>query len=210
MSNIFRRVTTGLSDSPLIIAVFLSALVALMIGCVHLAEDTISSYFGYQQLVESYGVVPVTFGITWLTLSIAPQIGTILSGYIYMQDTTQKKFLVIAMSLFLLDFASDWWHRSNDGLIIKELGNAIMFAAGSPYATAAPLEPSIMAAIVSALFTFLAFTVGAEFFIVIGVGIIGESYVPFFSQLGKTIAGAKIGWRKARAEMQAAARSGRH
>ena len=85
MSNIFRNATRPLYDSPLILAIFFTALIALFIGLVHLVEDTISSYYGYQELVKVFGIVPVSFEFTWVTLSLAPQVGTIISMYMYIR-----------------------------------------------------------------------------------------------------------------------------
>jgi len=188
MSNIFRNATRPLYDSPLILAIFVTAVIALIIGMVHLVEDTISSYYGYQELVKAFGIVPVSFQLTWVTLSLAPQVGTIISGYMYLSDTTNKKWLLAMVFFFSIDFISDLWHRSADGEIIYNFVDALSFAmtgAGTPV----DFAPALTALIAASMFTFFAYTVGAEFFVVVGVGIIGESYEKAAEQYGATVAG---------------------
>ena len=197
MTNVFRRVTSGLNDSPLIIAIFLTAFVGFLIGLNLIVEDVTSSYLGYQQLVAHYGVVPAIYAVTWLALSLAPSVGILLFGYMYMQDTTQTKYRNIAIGLFILDFASDLWHRSDDGRLIFaaiDSLNYAMFGSGNYV----PLADGIGGLFVSSMFTFLAFTIGAEVFIIVGVGVMGESYVAFFRQLGLLRAGVKRGIAEAR------------
>jgi len=200
MSNIFRNATRPLYDSPLILAIFITAVLAFIIGIVHLVEDTISSYYGYQELVESFGIVPVSFAATWVTLSLAPQIGTIISGYMYLSDTTRKKWLFAIVFFFTVDFASDLWHRSDNGKIITDFLDAMRFGfSGS--GESVEFIPAFTAMLFASMFTFFAYTVGAEFFIVVGVGIIGESYVKAAEQYGRLIAGvtkAKAAIRDAR------------
>jgi hypothetical protein len=56
-----------------------------------------------------------------------------------------------------------------------------------------PVEffPALLSLLVAAGFTFFVYTVGAEFFVVVGVGIVGESYLPAATQYGKLKAGIK-------------------
>jgi hypothetical protein len=154
---------------------------------VHLVEDTISSYYGYQELVTAFGIVPVSFQLTWVTLSLAPQVGTIISGYMYLSDTTRKKWLIAILFFFSVDFISDLWHRSADGKLVVEFLDALSFSmtgAGTPV----EFWPAFAALFAASMFTFFAYTVGAEFFVVIGVGIIGESYEKAAEQYGATLA----------------------
>jgi hypothetical protein len=179
MSNVFRNATQPLYDSPLILAVFMAALLSLLIGGTHLVEDTISSYYGYQQLVETFGVVPVTYAFTWFTLSIAPMVGQLIAGYMYLSDTTRKKWLLAWMGFFAIDFVSDLWHRTNNGDLIYKMWEA----------SGDDVSHAVLSVFVAATFTFLAYTVGAEFFVIMGVGIIGESYLKAAEQLGELRAG---------------------
>lgn len=204
MSNIFRNATRPLNDSPLILAIFLTALAAFLVGLVHLVEDTISSYYGYQELVAAFGIVPVSFGLTWLTLSIAPQIGTIVSGYMWMSDTTQTKWLMATVFFFAIDFVSDLWHRSNEGMIITNFVDAVGYSM-TGQGTAVDLPSATIALIAASMFTFFAYTIGAEFFIVVGTGIMGESYLSAATQYGKLRAGV----RKAKQEIRRAIDSSR-
>jgi hypothetical protein len=196
MSNIFRNATQPLHDSPLILFIFLAAVMAFFIGMVHLVEDTISSYYGYQQLVEAFGIVPVTISVTWFTLSIAPMVGQMISAYMYMSDTDgphARKFWWSFVGFFLVDFVSDLWHRANDGQLVFALYDATVFAFtgnGQPV----DFSSAALSLFVAAGFTFFVYTVGAEFFVVVGVGIVGESYLPAATQYGKL----KAGIRKAR------------
>jgi hypothetical protein len=197
MTNVFRRVTSGLHDSPLIIAIFLTAFVGFLIGLNLMVEDVTSSYLGYQQLVAHYGVVPAIYAVTWIALSLAPSVGILLFGYMYMQDTTQTKYRTIAIGLFILDFSSDLWHRSNDGRLIFaaiDSLNYAMFGTGNYVA----LSDGLGGLFVSSMFTFLAFTIGAEIFVIVGVGVMGESYVPFFRQIGLLRAGVQRGLAEAK------------
>lgn len=204
MTNIFRNATRPLHDSPLIVAIFMTALAAFLIGLVHLVEDTISSFYGYQELVAVFGIVPVSFAATWVTLSVAPQIGTIVSGYMYMSDTTEKKWLMAVIFFFSIDFISDLWHRSNDGLIVTNFIDAMNYAA-TGQGVAIELAPATGALVAASAFTFFAYTVGAEFFIVVGTGIMGESYLSAATQYGKL----RAGLRKAKLEIKKAIESSR-
>jgi hypothetical protein len=173
--------------------IFLAAVTAFFIGMVHLVEDTISSYYGYQQLVEAFGIVPVTIQITWLTLSIAPMVGQLISAYMYMSDTEgthARKFKWAFVGFFLVDFVSDLWHRADDGRLVFALYDASVFAF-TGQGTPVEFYPAALSLLVAAGFTFFVYTVGAEFFVVVGVGIVGESYLPAATQYGKLKAGIK-------------------
>jgi len=183
MTNLFREATKPWDDGFMILIIFWGAVIAFIIGAVHLVEDISSSYLGYQELVAAFAIVPVTWEITWFTLAAAPTVGTLISWYMYMSDTSRRSWLAAGMFFFGIDFVSDFWHRAGDGLIITNFFDALGFAMTGEGASIEML-PATMAFIVAAAFTFFAYTVGAEFFIVVGLGIIGESYEKAAEQWG--------------------------
>lgn len=119
--NVFRKIEEWASG-PFIIWVFFAACFLWGIGANHFVEDTYSSYLGLQDIESIYGLVPATWEFTYWTMSLAPQIGQIMFGYLYLSDTKSNKWAaLVTAALFLMDFGADVYHRSGCGYVIDQV-----------------------------------------------------------------------------------------
>lgn len=156
MTDIFQAVSNKYRNSPSIMVVFVAALFMTFVGINHFAEDTYSSYLGLVNLETAFDLNVQIFNWTYWTMSIAPQIASIIFFYIYLSDTDNAGWaLWVSLVAQGIDFFADVWYRS-DGLLLQD-GQV---------------------ALISVLLTFGYFTLGSEVFITIGSGLLLKLYVP--------------------------------
>lgn len=111
--SMFKKIEEWASG-PFIVWVFFAACFMWGIGANHFVEDTYSSFLGLQEVEEIYGLIPATWQLTYWTMSLAPQIGQIIFGYIYLSDTRANKWAgAVTAALFVMDFVADIYHRAN-------------------------------------------------------------------------------------------------
>lgn len=172
MSDLFALASRRIKDSYLAIWVFVASVAMLVIGANHFIEDTLSSRYGLAQLELVFGIIPVSYPLTYWTESLAPQIGQIVFGYMFLTDSKKNRWAGLLFILFLgIDFFADSWYRSNQQLF------------------ASPEQ-----AFASIAITLGYFTIGSELFITVGFGMVAELFVPFLIQtkrLVRSIAGAQ-------------------
>lgn len=153
------------AQGPLLIVTCFFSFMAVIIGINLFIEDTSTSYYGLQKIEELYGVRASIYPITYLSMSITPQIGQILFYYIFLSDMKKNRWaLFVALGMFAVDFVADVYWRSHGNITLS----ANTGAASS--------------------LTFFFFTIGAELFISVGFGI-------FFSTLGPAIKETKNIWK---------------
>lgn len=189
MANLFQELTNKFKNSRAMAAIFFIAILAFFIGIWNGAEDAYSSYQGLQTLEQTLGLQAVNWTFTYWVMSITPQVGQIIFGYAY---ASQKKRLwaVIAFAFFVLDFTADLQDRSN-GILFDSI------AAGTLIQKSTPL-------IWSSVLTLGFFTVGSEMFIVLGSGIVLETFDSAIDQLAELYAAVRTSWIKARVKIGAA------
>lgn len=165
MANTFERLANGIRNSKIVIWVWLAALALFIAGANHFAEDGFSSYTGLKMLETAFNMNPASWDFTYWTMSLSPQIAQIVFGYLFLSDTSKNRWAIWAVMLALwVDFFADTWYRSN-GLIGADIG----------------------ASVVSVLLTLAFFTIGSEFFLTVGFGILMELAAPAWIQMSKSI-----------------------
>lgn len=166
MSDIYQNVVNKYKGSSAIVVLFILSVVMLVIGANHFVEDTHSSYYGLQSLEQKYALNVQIFSWTYWTMSLAPQIASMVFFYMYLADTSKKWALYICLGSQFMDFFADTWYRSN-GQFFDGLG-----VAG-----------------ISSLLTFIYFSIGSEFFVSVGAGLIIKIAAPALSILSQSIDG---------------------
>jgi len=160
MANLFEAVADRVRNSMIVIWVFILSALMLAIGLNHFAEDTYSSFMGIQWLQQTYGLIPASWQLTYWTMSIAPQVAQVVFAYMFIVDTDRNRWAFWAAFLaFLMDFGTDIWYRSNQGLF-----------------------DSTGKFVVTSALTFVYFTIGSEGFVTIGFGMVMELFAPFIVQ----------------------------
>jgi hypothetical protein len=168
MANVFERVRDKLFASRYILLVFLAAFCAVVIGCIHFREDTLSSFDGIHSLETAFGLSPARDDLTYWSMALAPQIGQFLFMYLYLQDTQENKWaLYPAILFFAVDFIADVQFRSTGRLFPTD---------GTTFAQ------HLGAVLLSAALTFGYFTVGSELFISTGIGLLLSLAAPAWAQ----------------------------
>jgi hypothetical protein len=155
MSDIFESTAKKYRGSPAVVILFVLALAMFLIGINHFIEDTVSSKLGLETLQSSYDLNVQIFQWSYWTMSLAPQIATMVFFYMYLSDTTKWSFLVLSGASQLMDFFADTWYRSNG----QFFQNIEVFS-------------------ISALLTFIYFTIGSEFFVTVGGGLLLKLAAP--------------------------------
>lgn len=156
-----QRLNDKVRNSPAVIMVALVALLVLLVGLIHFAEDTHSSYDGIIQIERYFGITPALFQIVYITASITPQLGQVIFGYIYLASPSRERWaLYLASAFFLIDLISDVQAHS---------GNQLFPAPG--------VDRSWMGLAVTTLMTLMYYTIGSELFISAGIAIFTEVFV---------------------------------
>jgi len=155
MSDIFDVVAAKYKNSPSAIVLFIASLAMLIIGINHFAEDTYSSYLGLKAVEESFSMNVQIFDWTYWTMSVAPQIASVVFFYVYLANTDKRWALWVSITTQAVDFLADVWYRSN-GIVFSDT----------------------KVTVVSFLLTFSYFTLGSEAFISFGAGLCLKLFVP--------------------------------
>jgi len=163
MANLFEAVADRIRNSYIVIWIFFLSVAMLLIGLNHFAEDTYSSYMGIQWLQESFGLIPASWDLTYWTMSVAPQVAQVIFGYMFIVDMKNNRWAFWAgLVAFLIDFGTDIWYRSNQGLFTS---------------------PATF--LVTCAITFAYFTIGSEGFVTVGLGLVIQLLGPFIVQTRK-------------------------
>jgi len=185
--NIFDEIKNWLSNSPVVILIFLACAAMLFIGTVHGIEDIMSTYYGIQTLQGQYNIRPVIFGITYGTTACSFSVGQIVLLYLYMADTKKnKRFMLGYFALFALDTAVDVYYRSN--------GFAF------PNYSAGAIAGNI---IFSFLITLVFYTIFSEVFLTMGFALTFQLIAPAIVQWERVIADVGRARKNARAQIDA-------
>jgi hypothetical protein len=159
MADIFGAVANKYRNTPSVIVLFIASVVMLLIGINHFVEDTYSSYLGLKSLETAFSMNVQIFDWTYWTMSLAPQIASIIFFYIYLSNTEESGWaLWVSLLAQVIDFFADVWYRSN----------GVIFQDGK-------------VAIISILLTFGYFTLGSEVFVTVGCGLVLKLYAPALS-----------------------------
>jgi len=194
MANMFDVAAKKLKGSPIILLFFVVALIMFGLGVVFFVEDTISSFNGVKQLEAVYGIKPVNHWVTYIAISIAPQIAQLGLMYFFLTNPRKNGWMPIMAFLFLLvDFASDLQDRSNGQFVIFN-GGIVELA----------WNPTIIA---SAFFTLMYFTIGSELFISVSVGLLLSLFPDAINQYTQTFTRTRAALKKANADIKKAHRA---
>lgn len=167
--NIFNKIKTWLSDSPIVILIFLSSLAMLGIGLQHFREDIYSTLAGIKVIESVYHIKPVTWALTYYTMAISFTIGQIILLYVYLVDTSHNfKAILMYSFLFLCDTVTDVYYRSN-GFRFTDLGGTLI--AGSIF--------------YSVMITLVFYTLFSEVFLTMGFTLSVQLLAPAIIQLKK-------------------------
>jgi hypothetical protein len=159
MADVFSNVANKYKNNPSVVVLFLASVVMLLIGINHSVEDTYSSYLGLKNLETAFSMNVQIFDWTYWTMSLAPQIASIIFFYIYLSNTEESGWaLWVSIIAQAIDFFADVWYRSN-GTVLQD-GKV---------------------AIISCLLTFGYFTLGSEVFVTVGSGLVLKLYAPALS-----------------------------
>lgn len=188
MSNLFDQFAGKMRGSPFVIWVVGLTMVMFLIGINFFVEDTISSRNGISQLETVFSVKPVNFPITYISLSIAPQVAQVVLFYLYLTDNRKNRWAVLVAGLFfVLDFISDLQDRSN--------GHFLPMNGGINLDTQTA---------VSAGFTLLAYTVASEMFLSVSVGLFLVLFADAITQYAILVVQIKNAWKQARDKIERA------
>jgi hypothetical protein len=155
MSDIFEATAKKYRNSPAAVMLFIAAATMFFIGANHFVEDTVSSKFGLETLQAAYNLKVQIFDWSYWTMSLAPQVASIVFFYMYLSDTSRKNFLALSFASQAVDFFADSWYRSNGNLF----NDGMVFA-------------------VSSVLTFAYFSIGSEVFVTISVGLMLKLAAP--------------------------------
>lgn len=165
--NLWQTIQSEVRGGPMVLSIFISGLAAFILSLVLSFEDFMSSLAGLYSLQEVFGIQAVSFPFVLYFMAAAPQIGQIVFLALWSLDTSRKWALVAGIFWFLLDFIADVQFRSADTLF--------------------PLGGGVNAnttVLISAIITFIYFTVGAELFMVAGSAIVLTLYADARRELG--------------------------
>lgn len=159
-----------------------------LIGVNFFIEDVESSRNGIAQLEAVFGVKPVNYSITYISLSIAPQVAQVVLIYLYLTDPKKNWWaLAVAGLFFALDFVSDLQDRSGGHFIPASGGiNFDKYTA------------------VAAGFTLLAYTIGSELFISVSIGLFLVLLADSIKQYAILVVQIKNAWKQARDRIEKA------
>lgn len=172
MANIFQKISRKMDGIAFIVFVIAGA--AIAIGLIGTVEDTTSSKLGLEKLMLHYDLELITYEFVALAIALAPQVGQVLFGYVYLADSNNKWSLWVALGFFSIDFVSDLYHRTSGMMGFDER------------------------TLVAGLFTLLYFTIGSEMFVTFGFGVLMEvsedaaaQFNKFMRSLGVWLRGGK-------------------
>ncbi len=179
--NIWDTLSSKVRGGPMSFSMFGIAVVAFAIGFSLSLEDWMSSYEGLIYLEQAFGVRTVSWEWMRLVMAITPWVGQIVFLGLWSLDTSRKWALVAAIMWFVLDFISDVQFRSD----------AMLF----------PLDGSGMklnrTVLVSALLTFIYFTIGAELFITASSAMVVTLFPDAIKEFAKLRASITVAFRDA-------------
>jgi hypothetical protein len=155
MSDIYQSVYNKYKGSPSAVMLFVGAFIMFVIGINHFVEDTNSSKLGLESLERAYNLNVQIFEWSYWTMSIAPQIASIVFAYMWLSDTSKKGYGFLALGFQAMDFFADSWYRSN-GNLFEDRGVTI----------------------ISGILTFVYFSIGSEFFMTVGGGLLLKLSAP--------------------------------
>jgi hypothetical protein len=155
MTDMYQSVVDKYKGSPSVVMLFLLSVAMLVIGINHFVEDTYSSYYGLKNLEAAYGLNVQIFDWSYWTMSLAPQIASMVFFYMYLSNTSVKWTLGLSFASQAMDFFADSWYRSNGHLF----GGFEVFS-------------------ISAVLTFIYFSIGSEFFVTVGGGLVLKLFAP--------------------------------
>lgn len=139
--------------------VFWLSVVILLIGINNFAEDTYSSYIGVQQIEKAFSVRPASWELTYWAMSLAFQVITMVAMFGYLSNKKDYWWaLWLAIGSQVVDFSADIWYRAN-GIFTNPASVAVSF-----------------------VLTFIFFTVGSEFAITLGLGLVARLMVEGMAQ----------------------------
>lgn len=165
-------------------------MVMFLIGVNFFVEDAISSRNGIAQLEAVFGVKPVNFPVTYISLSIAPQVAQVVLLYLYFTDNRKNRWaLLVAILFFVLDFVSDLQDRSNGHFL--------------------PLTGGInldMQTAVSGGFTLMAYTIASEIFISVSIGLFLVLLADSIKQYAILVVQIRNAWKQAKEQIDRAHR----
>lgn len=179
--NIWDTLSSKVRGGPMSLSMFTIAVVAFVIGFSLSLEDWMSSYEGLLYLEQAFGVRTVSWEWMRLVMAITPWVGQIVFLGLWSLDTSRKWALAAAILWFVLDFISDVQFRSD----------AMLF----------PLDGSGMklnrTVLVSALLTFIYFTIGAELFITASSAMVVTLFPDAIKEFAKLRASITVAFRDA-------------
>jgi hypothetical protein len=155
MSDIYQTTIEKYKGSPTIVVIFFFSVLMFAIGLNHFIEDTWSSFYGLKSLEATYGLNIQIFDWSYWTMSLAPQVATLVFFYIYLSNNKVKWPLYVSLGAQAMDFFADSWYRGNGNLL-----------------------QSWDVFLISGLLTFVYFTIGSEFFLSVGGGLIIKLIAP--------------------------------
>ena len=190
--NIWDTLSSKVRGGPMSFSMFGIALVAFVIGFSLSLEDWMSSYEGLLFLEQAFGVRTVSWEWMRLVMAITPWVGQIVFLGLWSLDTSRKWALAAAILWFVLDFISDVQFRSD----------AMLF----------PLDGSGMklnrTVLVSALLTFIYFTIGAELFITASSAMVVTLFPDAIKEFAKLRASITVAFRDAEKILRDAGKPG--
>ena len=190
--NIWDTLSSKVRGGPMSFSMFGIAVVAFVIGFSLSLEDWMSSYEGLLFLEQAFGVRTVSWEWMRLVMAITPWVGQIVFLGLWSLDTSRKWALAAAILWFVLDFISDVQFRSD----------AMLF----------PLDGSGMklnrTVLVSALLTFIYFTIGAELFITASSAMVVTLFPDAIKEFAKLRASITVAFRDAEKILRDAGKPG--
>jgi hypothetical protein len=198
MTNVFRRVNDSIADSPLIILVIMASIFGIATGAALYGEDFMSSYYGVQGIQNHYTVKPASYPIIYVAISGAPQIASIIFGYMWIADTTKTWAKYVFLGAEAFDFVSDLWYRAGDGKALVEFW--VYLWSGSDALTQAGGDPALVTgAFVWSVIFGLVYSFFSVPMLVASLGIFLEGFEDSIIQFAKGYAGVRIALIRARA-----------
>lgn len=154
MSNLFKQATANIRNSNMVIFTFLLFVALLWIGLALGYEDYSTSRAGYESFptrkVNSW-VIPI--------VALLPQVGQVAFAFVFAQDTKKFWAILISALLFMFDFTSDVWFKTN---------GATVNTAGWGFAI---------------METLVLYTIGSEIAITVSLGVLTELLPDFLDKV---------------------------
>ncbi len=190
--NIWDTLSSKVRGGPMSLSMFTIAVVAFVIGFSLSLEDWMSSYEGLLYLEQAFGVRTVSWEWMRLVMAITPWVGQIVFLGLWSLDTSRKWALAAAILWFVLDFISDVQFRS-DAMLFPLDGSGVNF------------DRTVF---VSALLTFIYFTIGAELFITASSAMVVTLFPDAIKEFAKLRASITVAFRDAEKILRDAGKPG--